>query len=494
MLTKVHKRGWRVGGLVGYLYGPGRREEHINPRLVAAWPGAGPLAELEPTRLQPEGPRDFRHLLGLLQEPLLRRRQPPQRPPVWHASMRLAPEDRHRVFSDQMWGHIAGEMLRGAGLVVDGDQAGVRWVVIRHADDHVHIVATLVREDGRVQNTWNDRPRCVAATAELSRRLGLRVVGTEPKTVHRRPHQSEVHKARRLGRGIPVRDELRRRVRTALAGAGGEDDFFARLAAVGLLVRFRYSTLDPDQVTGYAVALPGATTAAGQPLFYSGGKLAPDLTLPKVRQRLASPTGEPAPPGRPRRRGQAITAPAPAVWQAGAAIRDAADFIARTAHADPAAAQAAAQAAADTLTVAAWRVEGDRGGPLTRAAEVFDQAARDLYGRVARPTSRSYQLRAMARVVALIAELGGDDQAVATLRLILDLSRFGDALAHLRETQGRLHQARSAREAAAALRTAASPGSHRATDVATLAATVGGRVSSADLHRHPDPAPQDRTR
>ena len=41
-------RGARVGGLLRYLYGPGKREEHTNPHLVAAWDGAGPLSTLEP--------------------------------------------------------------------------------------------------------------------------------------------------------------------------------------------------------------------------------------------------------------------------------------------------------------------------------------------------------------------------------------------------------------------------------------------------------------
>jgi hypothetical protein len=33
-------RGVRVGGLIRYLYGPGKREEHTNPLLIAAWDGS----------------------------------------------------------------------------------------------------------------------------------------------------------------------------------------------------------------------------------------------------------------------------------------------------------------------------------------------------------------------------------------------------------------------------------------------------------------------
>jgi hypothetical protein len=66
VISRVHRRGQRVGGLLRYLYGPGRKEEHINPRLVAAWDGAGDPAALEPT-VTKSGKRDFRHLTALLE-------------------------------------------------------------------------------------------------------------------------------------------------------------------------------------------------------------------------------------------------------------------------------------------------------------------------------------------------------------------------------------------------------------------------------------------
>lgn len=38
-------------------------------------------------------------------------------------------------------------------------------------------------------------------------------------------------------------------------------------------------------MTGYAVAWPGDRDAAGHPVWYGGGKLAADLSLPKLLQR-----------------------------------------------------------------------------------------------------------------------------------------------------------------------------------------------------------------
>ena len=58
-------RGQRPAGLIRYLYGPGRREEHRDPHLVAGWRDP---AELEPA-LRPDGRRDFRRLTGLLTQP-----------------------------------------------------------------------------------------------------------------------------------------------------------------------------------------------------------------------------------------------------------------------------------------------------------------------------------------------------------------------------------------------------------------------------------------
>ena len=63
-----------------------------------------------------------------------------------------------------------------------------------------------------------------------------------------------------------------------------------------MLVRHRYSTRNPGQVTGYAVALPGDTTKAGEPVWYGGGKLAAGPHLAQLRQRWtrAGPPGRPA--------------------------------------------------------------------------------------------------------------------------------------------------------------------------------------------------------
>ncbi|MET8042563.1 relaxase [Micromonospora sp. NPDC005215] len=448
MITRVHRRGSRIGGLLRYLWGPGKAEEHINPRLVAAWDGAGPLADLEP-RVTASDKRDLRVLTALLEQPVRAGYRPPKKF-VWHASMRLAPEDRQRSISDTTWANMAVQMLTEVGVATTTADPGLRWIAMRHADDHVHIVATLVREDGRTNWLRNDYPRCVKATYNVARRYNLnRRVPPADRTAHRRPHPAEVSKARRTGRAQTPRDELRRRVRTAVAAAGSQEEFFARLREAGILVRLRHSRTDPREITGYAVALPGARTAGGQPVYFGGGRLAPDMTLPKLRLRWDTPTLLPTKPTAGR--GERVDA----MRQAAKVVTAAADDIRRNAHAAPGRAQATAVAAADLLTSLASSAEGDRRGPLHRAAEVFDRAARDLYGRVQKSTSRSQEMRAMSRLVALMGRISGDDDTIAALALVMDLARLADTLKQLRNAQQRLHQAEAARTAADALRLAA---------------------------------------
>ena len=468
MISRVHPRGRGVAGLLRYLYGPGRREEHRNPRLVAAWDGAGDLQALEP-RVISRGKRDFRRLVTLLEEPVRAAERPPAKY-VWHTSMRLAPEDRDRQFSDAAWGHMAREMLREVGMATPADDHGLRWVVVRHGDDHVHIVATLVREDGRTNWMKNDYPRTVSATYNVARRYGLRrEVPPADRTAHRRPSSAEQSKAARQGRRETARDELRRRVRTAAAGAATQGEFFDRLREAGMLVRLRHSTTTAGQVTGYAVALPDARTADGTPVFYSGGKLAADLTLPKLHQRwgAARPASVPS-AGRAER--------ASALKQAAETVRAAAEEISRSAHSDPRRGQAAGRAASDVLTSLAYAVEGDRRGPITRAAETFDRAARDIRGRVEWHTSRSYELRAMSRVIALMGRVSGDDDHFAALALVMDLARLAEALEHLRDAQKRLHQAKDARSAAAALRAVTGDGQRLVTPTLTPPPTADPTV------------------
>ena len=145
MIGVIHEpRGEDVAGLIYYLYGPGRHEEHTDPHVVTGWRHP---AELEPP-LRPDGTRDFRRLVGLLKQPHAAMGKYGFHRPVWHLSMRTAPQDK--VLSDEEWAQIARDVMNRTGLCPDGEEDdAVRWIAVRHGDDHIHVVAMLARQDRR---------------------------------------------------------------------------------------------------------------------------------------------------------------------------------------------------------------------------------------------------------------------------------------------------------------------------------------------------------
>jgi hypothetical protein len=200
---------------------------------------------------------------------------------------------------------------------------------------------------------------------------------------------------------------------------------------------------NPGQVTGYAVAFPGDTTRNGEPVWYGGGKLAADLSWPKLQQRWTRP----ARPDSPLTPGEAD-----ALWEY--AARTAADATARirfcTATGNPAAAADAASAAADALHTAAAAL-GSR--TLRRAADDYDRAARQPYGRIPAPTPAGNQLRHAARLISAYAYLTGD-RTLTPVVLLVRLAALAEAVAELRESQQRAAQAAAALRAARHLRAA----------------------------------------
>jgi len=412
-------RGERIAGLIYYLFGPGRREEHTDPHLIAGWRHP---AELEPP-LRPGGGRDFRRLGGLLQQP-----HPALGPrrfarPVWHCAVRAAPEDK--MLSDAEWAQIAGDLMCRTRLSPHGQEDdAVRWVAVRHGDNHIHIVAMLARQDGGRPRLSNERYRVREACRAAEEWYGLRRTAPGDRTAARRPTRAEHEKTARRGWQESPRVTLRRAVSTAAAGASSEQEFFARLAGTGLLVRKRPSTRDPGKVTGYAVALPANAARGGGPVWFGGGKLAADLTLPKLRRRWAPVRNAPA--GR-------FTAPERnAIWeQASKAASSAAAQIRSLAASNPSAAAAAAV--------------GSR--VLRQAADSYDRAARAPYGRIPRPTPVGNSLRRAARLLANVVVVT-DDSTLALVTLVTRLAALAEAVAELRSAQGHAAQAAAARRAA----------------------------------------------
>ncbi len=435
MIGRVLPRGKRVQGVLRYLYKTGEDSRHVSPHVVGSWRHP---ASVEPP-VSENGKRNFGPLASMLENPLYMLdadRRPRQ--PVWHCVVRAAPGDPD--LTDGQCLDISREVMHRLGLSVRGHEGeGVRWVAVHHGDNHIHIVATLARQDGRRPKLDREYIRLGAAMRAVEQKYGLRVTGCTDGSADKRPTRAEQEKARRSGKREPSRTALRRAVQAAAAVAGSEAEFLAALQARGVQLRLRHSTVNPGEVTGYAVGLPGDLNASGGQVWYGGGKLAPDLTLPKLRTRWDG-----AAPGS---QGQASRARAAEVYaQAADAARHAAEAIKAG---EPGAADTA-RAAADLLTAAA---DVTRNPELRKAADGMSRAAREPWRRIPPASGNGRMLRTAARVLAA-SRRHGIPPSYVYRALLLALIDLAQALAELRAAQERLLQATAARDAAARLSSA----------------------------------------
>ncbi|MFE4055029.1 relaxase/mobilization nuclease domain-containing protein [Streptomyces sp. NPDC059096] len=434
MIPRIQKRGKRTIGLLYYLYGPGKLEEHTDPHLVASWDHNAPDPGRDPTAT-------LKQLQQLLDQPVenIDQAQRPTRH-VWHLSIRNGAEDR--ILTDQEWGNVARRMVAAAGIDDSESGAGCRWAAVRHADDHIHIVATLVREDGYKPDLDNNARRVQAQARALEAELGLRRLNNGDGTAAKRPTSAERHKARRQGRERTAREELRETVRRALAGAISEEEFFGRLAASGLLTRKRVAP--SGDLLGYKVALPDDRNKDGEPVFYPGVRLAPDLSLPRIRERWSSNTQEqdnralPSDdtPATARRR------TASAAWQAILVIE----------QSDSAAAASAIASAGEVLDALAKTSSVHTRRELRDAAYAFERASRS-HVRAERGHDRA--LRRAARDLVHSGPALGRGEDGATTAMAIDMLFFlVTATVHWHSKKGHAQQAAAARQAAEHLRAA----------------------------------------
>jgi hypothetical protein len=177
VIPRVRPRSASAREVLRYLFGPGDDGEHHDQRLVGVWETAaiGGVAELQPPT--GGGTLSVGRLAELLEQPVLAGNNPPDKP-IWHCSIHNHPDDPR--LSDQQWGQIATAFVEGTGLAPAGDRGSVRWAAVRHGDGHVHLVATLVRQDGPTVWPRNDFRRCQAVARELEGQLGLRPGGPHP--------------------------------------------------------------------------------------------------------------------------------------------------------------------------------------------------------------------------------------------------------------------------------------------------------------------------
>ncbi|WP_457029211.1 relaxase/mobilization nuclease domain-containing protein [Kitasatospora sp. P5_F3] len=433
-------RGSRTIGALNYLFGPGENNEHTDAHIVASWDGFAP----DPGR----DPGDPDAILGQLRDALdlhVVRYGRPVAKHVYHRPVRADGSDR--ILSDEEWGAIARRIVAAAGIAPDGDPDGCRWIAVRHADDHIHILATVVRADLTQARLRGDQYRVEDELTKIEREYGL-VDLSETRTreyraaTPKRATGKELHKAQRLGRQEPARDRLRTSVRRALAGAASEEEFLARLTEQG--IRYGVRRAPSGDATGYKFAVPGDRGSDGL-VWFSGSKLAADLTLPKIHARFAVGIDKLAYPDPDKR-----TWPAGSRRQASTTIDHALANLADDQPADRAAATVSGGIEVlDALALTS----------TTLSRKEINQAARALeYTAHAHTRAAGSDLRAMRSAARTVLNAGpalgrGEDGAAAAT-MLSSLVLLAILIAKWHAAQGHQRQAATARAAADHLRTA----------------------------------------
>ena len=427
-------RGSRMAGLLVYLAGPGRANEHTEPHLVAGDPAV--LAWHDDDELSRDAALAVaRHL------------DAPARVfgtqvaggHVWHCSLSLRADEGQ--LTDAQWGSVAGDLVAGMGFGDDGGKAPCRWAAVRHGlstggNDHVHLVVDLVREDGTRASVWNDRPRVQRLAGELEQRHGLQVLTSRQLGLGSRGVKpAEVQTARRAGAAEPARVDLARVVRGCGAAARDEAEFVRRVRGQGVLLRPRYAAGTDDVVVGFSAARRPERGA--RPVWYGGGQLSRDLTLPRLRQAWTDDpqaATEAAAEWRAAARGRRTSRPAgrddaalpPEVWQRRTDELAAARERLRAVSVSDQGTWA--QVAHDTAgAFAAWSLRTEATpGPLARTADVLARSAQVR----AHQVQPRHVPRASAGGTALLlatAAVGGRGP-VATAALVRQLANTMKAL------------------------------------------------------------------
>lgn len=464
MIPKV-SRGDRASGLLAYLVGPGRANEHTDPHLVAgdpavmAWHDDNELSRMSAMEIA-------RHL----DRPRKAFGVEVKGGHVWHCSLSLPPQDGQ--LEDQKWGQVAESFVQRMGFDdQEGTKAPMRWAAVRHGvsgngNDHVHLVVDLVREDGTKASIHNDFLNAQRACRELESEHGLteleshgherstrgyvrgereaharrsararfetaRTAGTEKRTWAQLPRDE---RERLVSSGDKVdqiaRRDLARAVRGCATSSRDEAEFVRRVRREGILVRARFADGRTDVVTGFSVAQRPAVKGE-RPVWFGGGRLARDLTLPRLRQdwpdtpehasaaahewTAAKRHRRPVAPGR---EAQEVN---PDAWRK--AQRELAAVRAHL-HSVPLDDRAAwASVARETAGVfAAWsrRVGGEQGEALQRASDAMSVSAQTW--RPGPRPARSYRLGIGGASMVMASALHGGQGAVGTAVLIRQLA------------------------------------------------------------------------
>ncbi|MER5782640.1 relaxase/mobilization nuclease [Streptomyces mobaraensis] len=102
-----------------------------------------------------------------------------ERPFVFHLVVRPHPGERRLTRAE--WAQVARRLAHAAGLAPPGDGQGCRWIALQDRPGRLHLLASLVREDGtRVRLPQNLPTRLVSECRRITSDLQLHTAGSTP--------------------------------------------------------------------------------------------------------------------------------------------------------------------------------------------------------------------------------------------------------------------------------------------------------------------------
>jgi hypothetical protein len=158
MIAKI-TRGERAGDIAAYLHGPGKANEHEYTVGHVRRSGGIVIGG----NLGREGHTDGASWAADLREAAGTR--PDISKPIWQVSLRTAPGDRR--LSDQQWQDAATIMAERMGYEEHP------WVIVRHGEDHVHIVVSRVSDTAQVWHARQDFRAAQSAATALEKHFDL---------------------------------------------------------------------------------------------------------------------------------------------------------------------------------------------------------------------------------------------------------------------------------------------------------------------------------
>ncbi|MCX5278427.1 relaxase/mobilization nuclease domain-containing protein [Streptomyces virginiae] len=262
MIANITK-GRKAAGAILYDFGPGRRDEHVNPRLVAGNVVGTPM----------QVARAIDHTA---------RQRPEIKAPIWRTSLSLPDEDG--ILPDGQWADIATQFIADMGF------DGAPWVAVRHGDDHIHLTVSRVDWSGQLLTDRWDYRRAREAADRLEEQHGLVPARERFKPEGPQVRNNELEAARRRSRGLdgppPEREELRRivrEVRDASRGLG-RAAFESGLEDAG--VSCRANVASTGLMNGYSFTLAGWTDGTDAQVWVPASKVAKDLRWAELHQVL----------------------------------------------------------------------------------------------------------------------------------------------------------------------------------------------------------------